>query len=215
VIILLRAFSLVIFLLGITGLTLHSQLRETGHLRQGMFVYYTNLSNLVIAIYQLALFISSFFPQGRLFALLTDETVFLSATLCIFITHLVYHFVLLPAFRKKKGPAAECKIGFGNRCVHYLVPWGTVLEWVFCAEKTSLSVVDAAWWLLVPCAYLAFILLRGISGRPIDSGGFVYPYPFMDLKKLGTGKFLRNCVLLLIGYFALGLLFVGFGRLIA
>ena len=40
---------------GALGLLLHSTLLETGHIRPGMFCFYTNLSNLLVLVYELAL----------------------------------------------------------------------------------------------------------------------------------------------------------------
>lgn len=51
----LRLSAAGIFLLGAAGLLLHSTLLETGHIRPGMFCFYTNLSNLLVLVYELAL----------------------------------------------------------------------------------------------------------------------------------------------------------------
>lgn len=51
----LRLSAAGIFLLGALGLLLHSTLLETGHIRPGMFCFYTNLSNLLVLVYELAL----------------------------------------------------------------------------------------------------------------------------------------------------------------
>ena len=50
----LRLSAAGIFLLGALGLLLHSTLLETGHIRPGMFCFYTNLSNLLVLVYELA-----------------------------------------------------------------------------------------------------------------------------------------------------------------
>ena len=50
----LRLSAAGIFLLGAVGLLLHSTLLETGHIRPGMFCFYTNLSNLLVLVYELA-----------------------------------------------------------------------------------------------------------------------------------------------------------------
>ena len=46
----LRLSAAGIFLLGALGLLLHSTLLETGHIRPGMFCFYTNLSNLLVLV---------------------------------------------------------------------------------------------------------------------------------------------------------------------
>ena len=42
----------------------------------------------------------------------------------------------------------------------------------------------------------------------------LYPYAFMDLKRLGWKKFLRNAAVLLVLFFLLGCVLVGLGMLL-
>ena len=55
----LRLSAWGIFLLGAVGLLIHSTLLQTGHIRAGMFCFYTNLSNLLVLVYELALAIAA------------------------------------------------------------------------------------------------------------------------------------------------------------
>ena len=50
----LRLSALFLGLLGLVGLYFHSTLPVTGHIRPGFFVFYTNLSNLLVLVYELA-----------------------------------------------------------------------------------------------------------------------------------------------------------------
>ena len=111
----LRLSAAGIFLLGALGLLLHSTLPQTGHIRAGMFCFYTNLSNLAVLLYELALAIV---PAGGVRRLLTGSTVALAMTLCIYVTHLVYHFVLVPDARRRGQKFADFGGSFGNLCVH-------------------------------------------------------------------------------------------------
>ena len=124
----LRLSALFLGLLGLVGLYFHSTLPVTGRIRPGFFVFYTNLSNLLLAVYQLTLGVSGHDPQCGVFRWLSSAGVALSMTLCIFVTHLIYQWVLVPS-AKKSGKALS-DIGFssfGNLCVHYAVPWLTVV----------------------------------------------------------------------------------------
>ena len=94
----LRLSAAGIFLLGAVGLLLHSTLLETGHIRPGMFCFYTNLSNLLVLVYELALAVA---PEGAVRRLLTGSGVALAMTLCIYVTHLIYHFVLVPDAKRR------------------------------------------------------------------------------------------------------------------
>ena len=207
----LRLSAAGIFLLGAVGLLLHSTLLETGHIRPGMFCFYTNLSNLLVLVYELAL---AAVPEGAVRRLLTGSGVALAMTLCIYVTHLIYHFVLVPDARRRGKKFADFGGSFGNLCVHYFTPLLAVMQWLLFAPKENLSILCAVWWLILPLSYTVFALLRASGGKPIGHTGLLYPYPFMDLQRLGWGKLLRNAAVLLILFFLLGCVLVGLGFLV-
>lgn len=182
----LRLSAAGIFLLGAAGLLLHSTLLETGHIRPGMFCFYTNLSNLLVLVYELAL---AAVPEGAVRRLLTGSGVALAMTLCIYVTHLIYHFVLVPDAKRRGKKFADFGGSFGNLCVHYGTPW-----------------------LVLPLAYFVYAMLRARTGRPIGHTKLLYPYPFMDPEKLGVKKFCLSVTAVLAGFFLLGCLFVALGR---
>ena len=132
----LRLSAAGIFLLGAAGLLLHSTLLETGHIRPGMFCFYTNLSNLLVLVYELAL---AAVPEGAVRRLLTGSGVALSMTLCIYVTHLIYHFVLVPDARRRGKKFADFGGSFGNLCVHYGTPWLVVGQWLLWGNKAGLT----------------------------------------------------------------------------
>ena len=110
--------AIFLFLLGAAGLAFHSTLPATGHIRPGFFVFYTNLSNLLLAVYQLALGVSSFFPGSGVLRLLSAPGMALSMTLCIFVTHLIYQWVLVPSATKSGKSLSDIGLSsFGNLCV--------------------------------------------------------------------------------------------------
>ena len=206
--------AIFLFLLGAAGLVFHSTLPATGHIRPGFFVFYTNLSNLLLAVYQLALGVSSFFPSSGVFRLLSAPGVALSMTLCIFVTHLIYQWVLVPSATKSGKSLSDIGLSsFGNLCVHYIVPWLTVVQWLLWQDKSGLAVRHALYWLALPLAYFAFGMARGATGKPIGHTKHCYPYPFMDPRVMGK-RFWPVVVLLIIAFFGLGCLFVGVGRLL-
>lgn len=212
----LRLSALFLGLLGLVGLYFHSTLPVTGRIRPGFFVFYTNLSNLLLAVYQLTLGVSGHDPQCSVFRWLSSAGVALSMTLCIFVTHLIYQWVLVPS--AKKGGKALSDIGFssfGNLCVHYAVPWLTVVQWLLWQDKSGLAIGHAVWWLVLPLAYFAFAMLRAGTGKPIGRTGQLYPYPFLDYPRLGAGRFWLYATAILTFFFGVGCLFVGIGHLLA
>lgn len=209
----LRLSAAGIFLLGALGLLLHSTLLETGHIRPGMFCFYTNLSNLLVLVYELALAAA---PEGAVRQLLTGSGVALAMTLCIYVTHLIYAFVLLPtAHRRDDESWLKGRFSFGNVCVHFITPGLTVLQWLLWQDKAGLTVGHAVWWLVLPLAYFAFAMLRAGTGKPIGRTGQLYPYPFLDYPRLGAGRFWLYATAILTFFFGVGCLFVGIGHLLA
>ena len=210
----LRRSALALFLLGAAGLYCHSTLPKTGHIRPGFFVFYTNLSNALLAVYQLALWVSGHDPQCGVFRWLCSAGVALSMTLCILVTHLIYQWVLVPAAKRSGKALSDIGFsGFGNLCVHYAVPWLTVAQWLLWQDKSGLTVGHAAWWLVLPLAYFVFGMARGATGKPIGHTKHCYPYPFMDPQVMGK-RFWPVIALLLAAFFGLGCAFVGVSRLL-
>lgn len=210
----LRLSALFLFLLGAAGLLFHSTLASTGHIRPGFFVFYTNLSNLLLAVYQLALAAGGLFAGSAVFRWLASPGVALSMSLCIFVTHLIYQWVLVPSARKSGKSLSDIGLSsFGNLCVHYTVPWLTVIQWLLWQDKTGLTAANAAWWLVLPLSYFAFGMARGATGKPIGHTKRRYPYPFMDPQVMGRW-FWPVILLLMAAFFGLGCLFVGVSRLL-
>ena len=170
--------ALLLGLLGLAGLYFHSTLPATGHIRPGFFVFYTNLSNLLLAVYQMALGVSSWAPQGGVFRWLSSPGVALSMTLCIFVTHLIYQWVLVPSARKRGKALSDIGFSsFGNLCVHYIVPWLTVVQWLLWQDKSGLTVGHAVWWLVLPLSYFAFGMVRGATGKAHRPHEALLPLP--------------------------------------
>ena len=166
-----------------------------------------------VLVYELALAAA---PEGAVRRLLTGSGVALAMTLCIYVTHLIYAFVLLPtAHRRDDESWLKGRFSFGNVCVHFITPGLTVLQWLLWQDKAGLTVGHAVWWLVLPLAYFAFAMLRAGTGKPIGRTGQLYPYPFLDYPRLGAGRFWLYATAILTFFFGLGCLFVGIGHLLA
>ena len=205
-------FAALIALFSALGLVLASRVLEGPEKRRKQFFcYYTNLSNAVMLLVHVLLLI----PGQTRELLLTPAARYLTA-LCILVTFVIYFFVLTRFGRhsKKDTMASLGTRRYSNVLVHYLVPLLTELEWLTVANKRGLSIRDAFLWLLVPLAYLLFTVLQARSGVIIENTGSLWPYSFMDREALGTGKWLRNLGLALVGFFLLGLLLLGVAALI-
>jgi len=204
--------ALAIALVGVTGLVIQSSLPKTGRVRPGMFCFYTSQSNLLVVVYQFALFTAWVFRAVAVLRLLTAPGLALAVTVCIWVTHLIYHFVLRPHGNRIAATFADSVDKAGNVLVHYAVPLLTLLQWTLFAHKTGLGVRHALYWLVIPLYYLIFAMLRARTGRPIGSTTLLYPYPFLDYPSLGPKRFVLNVAVLLVVFFALALVLVAVSR---
>jgi hypothetical protein len=107
----------------------------------------------------------------------------------ITVTGLVYH-VALASVLDLDGIHQ-----LGNQLVHTVVPALAVVGWLLFGPRDLTSPRMARLSLAFPVLWLAFTLIRG-------SVIHWYPYPFIDVSKIGYGKVVLNCVwvsLLLLG----------------
>ena len=204
--------ALAIFLLGAAGLADHSMLLKTGHIRPGFFCFYTNLSNIWILLYQILLFFAGFSPEGALWRVLTDVRVSTGMTLSIWVTHLMYHFVLVPDAKKRGKRFSDFGASFGNLCAHYITPALVLAQWLFLQDKTGINLWSAVCWLVLPLLYSVFALLRARTGKPIGHTKLIYPYPFLDLEHLGVKRFCLVFLAVLAFFFILGCVLVFIGQ---
>lgn len=85
-----------------------------------------------------------------------------------------------------------------NELLHDVMPVLFTLYWWFCVPKGSLRLCHIGLWMLYPLLYFACILLRGhLLG--------MYPYPFIDVEKLGYGQTFINAGGILAGFVAVAL----------
>ena len=113
--------EILIVLVGACGMILHSGL-VTGEVRHDFFRYYTNLSNLLVVMFYLSRIVVRILGtyDGFLGRIVFSELWFFSVTMVIFLTFGIFHFVLVPGFKKAPPDSAEFKLlrSFSNYCVH-------------------------------------------------------------------------------------------------
>jgi hypothetical protein len=141
-----------------------------------LFSYFTIESNLVVLAAALILTWRPAF-DGRIW-----RVVRLDSLLGILITGLVFAIVLAPKVHLT-GAALVATIGF-----HYISPWATLAAWLLFGPRPRISwgtVYAAFIW---PILWLTYIFIQGAFTH-------WYPYPFLDVTKIGFGDALRNAVL--------------------
>jgi hypothetical protein len=124
------------------------------------------------------------------------------AALSITVTCLVYATVLQGQWHPQ-GPQL-----IADRAVHYVVPVLYVAWWLGLLPHGELRWADALRWLVFPGLFAAWTFLRGAVVHE-------YPYPFMDVDRLGYGQVLLNTGIVGGLFLILGLIYVAIDRRLA
>ncbi|MDD2858280.1 MAG: Pr6Pr family membrane protein [Candidatus Nanopelagicales bacterium] len=152
--------------------------------------YFTQLSNLVVAIVMTLLWRNSA-RTSRLFAVLR-----LDSLIMITVTGLVFAIVL--------APNADL-VGWqyvSNSLLHYITPPLTVLVFILFGPRGMVRPRNVLPALILPVAWIGFALVRGaVIGA--------YPYGFIDVAVHGYGTVMVNIAGIFVLGVLIGLLFCG------
>ncbi|AUF97704.1 hypothetical protein M2396_003362 [Pseudomonas sp. BIGb0278] len=92
-----------------------------------------------------------------------------------------------------------------DELLHDVMPLLFVVYWWRVVPKGQLRLSDLGWWSLYPAVYFAYTLWRG---QQIG----VYPYPFIDVASLGYGQVMINALVVLVAFWAIGLVLLALDR---
>jgi len=113
-------------------------------------------------------------------------------TLAILLVGVVY-MTLLRGLIELSGGAL-----LADTLLHKVSPVAMALWWLFFAPRAKLKRSDPIWWAAYPLAYFIYALVRGhYEGK--------YPYPFMNLDRLGPVQIAINA-----GGIAMAFIIAGF-----
>ena len=112
-------------------------------------------------------------------------------TLAIMFVGVVYGLLLSGLLELSGGDQ------FADLVLHKVVPVLVPIWWLTFASKGGLNGRDPWLWAVLPLLYFGYGLARGA----LDG---VYPYPFMDLAKLGWTRTLAHAVAMAAGFLAAG-----------
>lgn len=121
------------------------------------------------------------------------------AALSITVTCVIYA-TLLQSLWHPLGPQL-----IADRSLHYVVPALYLVWWVALLPHGTLVWRDALCWLAFPLAFAVWTFVRGAIVHE-------YPYPFMDVGRLGYGAVLVNTLLVGVVFLVLGMVFVAVDR---
>ena len=152
--------------------------------------FFTVLTNLLVAITMTAL------ASGRRIS----PSLLAGVTLSIVLVALVY----LALLRHELSGAAY----LANLLLHYIVPAAMAIYWLVFGPKIGLGWRAPLGWMLYPLTYFAYVLVRG----SVDG---LYPYPFLDMGKLGLARVVLNAIGIAIAFLLAGVILVALGRAMA
>lgn len=172
------------------------QLLITTENYSNFFSYFTILSNVLVAV---GLTSSTLMPRtifGKYFSSISVKS---AIALYIFIVGLVYNLVLRGIWEPKGWQLVA------DNLLHVAVPLFYVVYWLIFIPKGTLNWKDGIVWAYFPLTYLIYSLIRGhLMGW--------YPYPFLNVAKLGYQKVFVNSGFMVIAFVVVGLLLIAFNR---
>ena len=183
-----RAGAALIALVAWTGLAVQFAVvfRSTGSVAASLWTllaYFTIMTNLLVAVLFTGI-------AARCSAF--DWSWILAGSVLVIVLVGVVYALLLARLYQLSGGAA-----FSNVLMHQLTPVLVPLFWLAFAPKGRLRVRDPLLWGIYPVAYLVYALARGaVSG--------VYPYPFINVARLGWPRAGLNAGLIASGFLLAG-----------
>jgi hypothetical protein len=179
-----RIFALLIAVIAWVGLAvqfaaLYSESGSAVTALGTMIVYFTITTNLVVAV-----FFTGITAGLRRF----DESWLVAgAALSILLVGIVYH-LLLRGLRELSGGSAVA-----NVLLHQVTPVLVPVFWLLFVAKGRLKRVDPWIWAIYPLAYVVYALVWG----GVHGG---YPYPFLNVERLGWGRVGVNAAVIAAGF---------------
>jgi hypothetical protein len=158
--------------------------------------YFTIISNTSIA---LAMTLAGFAPKSTAGRFVSRPAVLSALALYIVIVALVYNINLRNTW------AVSGMLSLTDYFIHVFIPLAYVAYWFMYTPKKALRWKNVILWLVLPLLYLTYSLTRGA----ITSW---YPYPFLNVTKLGYPQVLINSAVVTLGFVLIGLLLVLINR---
>ena len=158
--------------------------------------YFTILTNVLVA---LTLTADARGPRGTLSRFFTRPDVHTAISMSIVIVAAIYNLMLRQLWQPQGWQIVTDNI------LHVVMPVLFLLYWWLAVPKATLRWPQVIVWQLYPAAYFAYVLARGA----VDHW---YPYPFLDVTKLGYLLVLVDACAVLLVFVAVALLLVALGR---
>lgn len=161
------------------------------------FSYYTVSTNILIAICFTAVYLKGIGEKNNFFARPNTLT---ATAVYICIVALTYNVIL----RFLWAPTGLTRVP--DELLHLIIPIIYIIFWIKFIPKQNLQWKNILPWAIYPLLYCGYTLLRGPYAQ-------WYPYPFMDVIKLGYNKVLFNSAMVCLVFVAFAVLFIGIAKM--
>jgi hypothetical protein len=161
------------------------------------FSYYTVLTNILIAVCFTMVYLKGIGEKSNFFARPNTLT---ATAVYICIVALTYNLIL----RFQWAPTGLTRVP--DELLHLIIPIIYLIFWIKFVPKQNLQWKSILPWAIYPLVYLGYTLLRGPSAK-------WYPYPFMDVDKLGYHTVLFNSAMVCVVFVIFSVLFLGIAKM--
>lgn len=177
------------------GLWMRTSTLGTGEAVLRFFSYFTILTNILVATRFTILAVKddhtpAFFARP---GVQTALTVYIIVVSCVY--NLVLRFLWAPQGMQKVV----------DELLHTVIPIASLWYWWRYVPASGLRYKDCIGWLWFPLAYIAWVVAVG-------AGTGFYPYPFVDVTRLGYGRALLNGLGLMMIFIGLSLFLVAIAQ---
>lgn len=178
-------------------------------------LYFTIISNLLCIILFLSLTLKTvieYIKDGRYGTTSVSPHIKGCTIICILLTMIVYHFILIP-HALKINPYQILKI---PDCIfHYVMPFMTLLDWIIFDEKDGFKWYDPLLWIILPYIYIIIIFIQARYDIIARSTNHInrYIYVFLDVGTIGTKNVVSNVLSLTVAFIIIGYFIYGFDKI--
>ncbi|WP_293308398.1 Pr6Pr family membrane protein [Pedobacter sp. UBA5917] len=158
--------------------------------------YFTVTTNIIVALCFTALWL---FRNGALGNFFARPATLTAITVYIVVVGLIYNTMLRGLIVLNGWPRAA------DELLHVVSPIIFLVFWIFFVDKTGLKYKSAVIWLIYPLIYVIFTVIRGYFINR-------YPYPFINVVKLGYPTAITNAVIIIFIFWLLSLFFIFIGK---
>ena len=162
------------------------------------FSFFTILTNTLVALY----FTTRVENVSRKpFHVLRKDSSLTAIAVFILVVGIVYQLILRPIW---EPTGVQLVV---DELLHTIIPLYFFIYWFISVKNTELKIRPVLSWLIYPGVYIVFILIRG------HYSGY-YPYPFLNVDKIGFTDVLGNSVAILGSIILLMYVLIVLGKMI-